>query len=89
MLLIFTVFQPTLPMRGATQAQDNKMMSFIFQPTLPMRGATLNFGVAVNERVKFQPTLPMRGATVKRLIFDEYIRISTHAPHAGSDFDLP
>ena len=57
------VFQPTLPLRGATIQSWRSNQSMMFQPTLPLRGATLvvrHGGL----RSKFQPTLPLRGATL-------------------------
>ena len=35
-----TVFQPTLPLRGATRAPGHVLTDEEFQPTLPLRGAT-------------------------------------------------
>ena len=35
---------------------------------------------------EFQPTLPMRGATDWNSTVPKIIRVSTHAPHAGSDY---
>ena len=37
---LYTVFQPTLPARGATRDYSMKVSAQIFQPTLPARGAT-------------------------------------------------
>ena len=78
------LFQPTLPMRGATYEASQKKCSKRFQPTLPMRGATktVNDSEAL---VQFQPTLPMRGATDRCWLLAGHFEISTHAPHAGSD----
>ena len=49
-----------------------------------MRGATLVHPY-MEHSAKFQSTLPMRGATADSADFDNYLRISIHAPHAGSD----
>ena len=57
-----------------------------FQPTLPMRGATMRTILSRCNEV-FQPTLPMRGATSPYAPIQDYQRISTHAPHAGSDLE--
>ena len=35
-----SVFQPTLPARGATKLYPCKFAHWLFQPTLPARGAT-------------------------------------------------
>ena len=37
---LLQLFQPTLPMRGATRKPQEPVAHFLFQPTLPMRGAT-------------------------------------------------
>ena len=37
----------------------------------------------------FQPTLPMRGATSVSFVCGDVVEISTHAPHAGSDWIKP
>ena len=103
---VVTIFQPTLPMRGATASEALLLLGYIFQPTLPMRGATLRERVSARDKIfqptlpmrgatkgrdvdvkldVFQPTLPMRGATVTPLRILTPTKISTHAPHAGSD----
>ena len=69
-----TIFQSTLPMRGATVMIQYKQYQDIFQSTLPMRGATGANAKVVAEG-EFQSTLPMRGATcfqssIGRLILD-------------------
>ncbi len=55
-------FQPTLPMRGATNYKPHYWRFCRFQPTLPMRGATRSLTKRSASTI-FQPTLPMRGAT--------------------------
>ena len=37
-----TIFQSTLPLRGATLMQSSKRAHWTFQSTLPLRGATIN-----------------------------------------------
>ena len=57
------IFQPTRPLRGATQiAFLIHVTTVIFQPTRPLRGAT---NVSPNQSIiaVFQPTRPLRGAT--------------------------
>ena len=56
------VFQPTLPLRGATAPVGRVVADGKFQPTLPLRGATGRRFVPASA-VQFQPTLPLRGAT--------------------------
>ena len=62
-------------------------MPSTFQPTLPLRGATGEVEMLAGVVLKFQPTLPLRGATAPRSPLGSDIRISTHAPLAGSDVD--
>ena len=57
-----TIFQPTLPLRGATSILALTDGSYTFQPTLPLRGATGMFACCPLS-IRFQPTLPLRGAT--------------------------
>ena len=59
-------FQPTLPLRGATDNVHPTHLGAWFQPTLPLRGATLR-QTKLADNTKFQPTLPLRGATCRRL----------------------
>ena len=78
-------FQPALPMRGATRASlPSHRMHCNFNPRSPcgerrfmLRGLVI-FPV-------FQPALPMRGATTMPTSDDASGKISTRAPHAGSD----
>ena len=81
------IFQPTLPVRGATGIAAKYGTTYQFQPTLPVRGATRGdeFGDVV---IEFQPTLPVRGATVHHLVDGCLMEISTHAPRAGSDRNI-
>ena len=56
------LFQPTLPLRGATATANMFIDDGGFQPTLPLRGATLALAASLPPPM-FQPTLPLRGAT--------------------------
>ena len=56
------MFQPTLPLRGATEGFQQIIARDSFQPTLPLRGATMNLSRSPLLSM-FQPTLPLRGAT--------------------------
>ena len=78
------LFQPTLPVRGATGVPVPQAQRALFQPTLPVRGAT-RIRPRLARAGTFQPTLPVRGATCREVIFRGYEWISTHAPRAGSD----
>ena len=79
------MFQPTLPMRGATTFSNfGFCLSKCFNPRSPC-GERLTNAIGEMYSVMFQPTLPMRGATELYDAVVPDIRVSTHAPHAGSD----
>ena len=79
------IFQPTRPLRGATQALQIIFRSARFQPTRPLRGATYGNIVRINHlRISTHAPLAGRdniGYGRKIAAFD----ISTHAPLAGRD----
>ena len=58
-------FQPTRPLRGATQERQALITSTLFQPTRPLRGATITSAPAPLALL-FQPTRPLRGATPRK-----------------------
>ena len=60
---LYSLFQSTLLMRGATDRRHERVHAILFQSTLLMRGAT-NWDSAMMAQEKFQSTLLMRGATV-------------------------
>ena len=100
-------FQPTLPVRGATNIADPLSISVYISTHAPRAGSDsrmhtflrpllyFNPRSPCGERREtcgrimashgFQPTLPVRGATIAHSINALIIRISTHAPRAGSD----
>ena len=57
-----TLFQSTLPLRGATCMFRENLVWVKFQSTLPLRGATRRLRL-VSPQSEFQSTLPLRGAT--------------------------
>ena len=57
-----TIFQSTLPARGATRAASRRQSGQQFQSTLPARGATSSTRRTC-ANTGFQSTLPARGAT--------------------------
>ena len=78
-------FQPTRPLRGATEIAHKLTDTIKFQPTRPLRGATPCFHRGIAQS-KFQPTRPLRGATLLRSVrVIGHLSISTHAPLAGRD----
>ena len=69
----FHVFQPTLPVRGATFRELKlKTYTFLFQPTLPVRGATLAVAVVIRI-VAISTHAPRAGS-------DQTIRINMRLP---------
>ena len=85
---ISSLFQSTLPMRGATrQVQTSGHLQFYFNPRSPCGERHLRPKVNLIE-CKFQSTLPMRGATHRGPVQLFTSGISIHAPHAGSDWHL-
>ena len=79
------MFQPTLPLRGATCVNVHLIFCCqSFNPRSPCgeRRAAL---VVQRGRLWFQPTLPLRGATQVPVPGAGGKRVSTHAPLAGSD----
>ena len=85
-MCIPSIFQPTRPLRGATEI---KQLGYgprrTFQPTRPLRGATAIFASFAAISWGFQPTRPLRGATQRMKTCTSPGRISTHAPLAGRD----
>ena len=78
-------FQPTLPLRGATQITRGIVPKAQFQPTLPLRGATWTGGGRARRPSCFNPRSP---CGERHRMIDRQIRslvVSTHAPLAGSD----
>ena len=61
-----SLFQSTLPARGATAPHRQTRRRPVFQSTLPARGATVMFVVLLLSFQGFQSTLPARGATWRR-----------------------
>ena len=84
---ISSVFQSTLPLRGATCRGLDSTCTGTFQSTLPLRGATFFIGRNGTMEV-FQSTLPLRGATGLPLLPRPVASISIHAPLTGSDVDF-
>ena len=78
-------FQPTRPLRGATnQGRGNFSHHRHFNPRAPC-GARLIMTEIFNWVKVFQPTRPLRGAASFRSSGRPARQISTHAPLAGRD----
>ena len=80
-----SVFQSTLPARGATGERGLYLINLRFQSTLPARGAT-GLPRTHGRSWKFQSTLPARGATFTGNYAWRSVVISIHAPRTGSDW---
>ena len=79
------VFQPTRPLRGATNTHitiDKPLINF--NPRAPC-GARHRVAAVGGCIMKFQPTRPLRGATATTVVIQLDGKISTHAPLAGRD----
>ena len=83
------LFQPTLPLRGATcGASRRHRHSKGFNPRSPC-GERPQAPSLSDDVAEFQPTLPLRGATDFSNYFGNIDHVSTHAPLAGSDAQPP
>ena len=80
-----TLFQSTLPLRGATNSSSFKMdVVRYFNPRSPCGERLAQAFLGVNTFL-FQSTLPLRGATGRQQDCGAGGLISIHAPLAGSD----
>ncbi len=87
--LAFPVFQLTLPIRGAICAMPTMhAITANFNSRSPYGERFIIDGTKTG-RVRFQLTLPIRGAINHNQQHDDTLRISTHAPHTGSDRGTP
>ena len=77
-----SVFQSTLPARGATSEVSREITSSKFQSTLPARGATQR-AAAEGIGIQFQSTLPARGATYLKGVINGRAKIyfNPRSPH--------
>ena len=81
----FAMFQPTLPLRGATRLRQLPACGDVVSTHAPLAGSDLGCAVVYCHHHRFQPTLPLRGATRLGAVGGRKVRVSTHAPLAGSD----
>ena len=68
--ITIAIFQPTLPVRGATRASGNN--GDVVEPIsthAPRAGSDTIWNAALPAIWAFQPTLPVRGATSKNQFF--------------------
>ena len=82
---LFTKFQSTRPIRGATLVLDTYHVSLdYFNPRAPY-GARQCTSLTLGRNVQFQSTRPIRGATLALGQDIDGLLISIHAPHTGRD----
>ena len=78
-------FQPTRPLRGATEDTGETGVDYFISTHAPLAGRDLKVsGISKSSKV-FQPTRPLRGATWRDKDAKKTYCISTHAPLAGRD----
>ena len=63
---ILESFQPTLPLRGATEAGRIEGLDIRVSTHAPLAGSDANVRLSTLSSSGFQPTLPLRGATKSR-----------------------
>ena len=85
-----SLFQSTLPLRGATRVGRTWPCSPRFQSTLPLRGATPYQARSGYRGSYFNPRsisihAPLAGSDRLRTMIQRGLQISIHAPLAGSD----
>ncbi len=82
-----TMFQSTLPTRGATFPAQLKLIIYDVSIHAPHTGSDVSVGFKCPHCGKFQSTLPTRGATPAVSLALIVKIVSIHAPHTGSDAD--
>ena len=78
-------FQPTRPLRGATESTHTGLVEYVFQPTRPLRGATSHDYGFRCPHWHFNPRAPCGARPQVRRPARSRRCISTHAPLAGRD----
>ena len=80
-----SLFQSTLPARGATTSVAIVPFSVKFQSTIPARGATRTRGFQALSRCNFNPRSPHGERPAFPARRCSFLSISIHAPRTGSD----
>ena len=76
-------FQSTHPTRGCdSEGLHCSYLFFYFNPRTPRGGAT-SPSARFSPHPYFNPRTPRGGATITRMIVDNLLSISIHAPHEG------
>ena len=84
-----SIFQSTLPMRGATFSNHNQYLQMdYFNPHSPCGERQLYCQFQTFRRTDFNPHSPCGERLRAGILFRETSLISIHTPHAGSDKDL-
>ena len=77
-----SVFQPTLPARGATVLRAVHRARLAISTHAPRTGSDGTSHMMVFATILFQPTLPARGATFKRIIYlSVFADFNPRSPH--------
>ena len=81
------MFQPTLPLRGATRDEALAVCMVVFQPTLPLRGATRTSGTSPLPLRRFNPRSPCgeRPLHLVNVALRAYHMHDVFHPNASSD----
>ena len=82
-----SIFQSTLPARGATMILPEEIDDIIFQSTLPARGATTTRHSPSSPK-SFQSTLPARGATEPAVFIRVRTQFQSTLPARGATVAL-
>ena len=80
-----SVFQSTLPARGATMDIRTKWIFPDISIHAPRTGSDVYIWRYGRSLSAFQSTLPARGATMLPILYAKHPKISIHAPRTGSD----
>ncbi len=84
-LKVVSIFQSTLPLRGATVLSAPEVRRLLFQSTLPLRGATELAGREELLNVLISIHTPLAGSDPFPAGLRKRRSISIHTPLAGSD----
>ena len=81
------LFQPTLPMRGATGDTDSIKCALDISTHAPHAGSDCHMLQRTHPSI-ISTHAPHAGSDIEHNTLDINKRISTHAPHAGSDCNI-
>ena len=85
LLVIYSLFQSTLPSQGATKIVEDVTFSSDISIHAPLTGSDGGGNTWLEKRTRFQSTLPSQGATPYMEAGLVMQMISIHAPLTGSD----